>query len=248
LVAFFFFPVKKQIFLYKKTMKKWINLIISIRELRHKRRIALHNLKDKFTYRNLAFTIVSLVFAYLLRPYLIYLLNLDLKAFADFLLFGLVYSGIKALFKDLFEIMFPTIHCMDKNIEESIAAKTESVGNPGASAGLPSESASALAEAEAAGHYNKYHTPESAEKAKNLIKKNMTSGCNAPFDESYTPKDFLNGHKEGVKAMSEDVSNLSNVKGYFEAIESGREPSLEEKKQYDIRKNRYLGHFNEKET
>ncbi len=103
-------------------MKRFINLIISnIRELRQKRRFTLHNLKDKFTYRNLAFTIVSLVFAYLLRPYLISLLDLDLKAFADFLLFGLVYSGIKALFKDLFEIIFPTIYCMDNDTEESLA-------------------------------------------------------------------------------------------------------------------------------
>jgi len=103
-------------------MKRFINLIISnIRELRQKRRFTLHNLKDKFTYRNLAFTMVSLVFAYLLRPYLISLLDLDLKAFADFLLFGLVYSGIKALFKDLFEIIFPTIYCMDNDTEESLA-------------------------------------------------------------------------------------------------------------------------------
>ena len=244
------------------------------------------NLKDKFTLRNIFITLVSLVFAYLLKLSIIYLFTLDMDTWHHYIILGFISSTVRPFFKDLFEIIFPPLYCMDKNIEESITAKPESVDNPVASSGipsesasastsdseastsdseaydkhcnfyntpesfdgLPSESASALKEAEAAGYYNKFHTPESAERAKNLIKHSMTTIEDAPLDESYTIKDYLNEHKKMVKFTAKDISKMKNVMGYFEAIDAGREPTPEEKIQYLKRKNRYLGFFNNKET
>ena len=100
------------------------------------------NLKEKFTLRNILITFVSLVFAYGLKLFLIYLLALDVGTCEHFLLLGFIASIVRPLFMDLFEIIFPTLYCMDKDIEESIAAKSESVGNSGASANQASESAS----------------------------------------------------------------------------------------------------------
>ena len=154
------------------------------------------NLKEKFTLKNIFITFVSLVFAYILKLYLTYLLTLEINTWEHYLLLGFISSTVRPLFMDLFEIIFPPLYCMDKDIERSIAAKTEPVGNSGASGNQsrepspdfsdhpnvhkgyytdnpspddPSESATALAQAEAAGYYNKYHTPESAEQAKNKI-------------------------------------------------------------------------------
>ena len=191
------------------------------------------NLKEKFTLRNILITLVSLGFAYLLKLYINYLFTLDMDTWQHYLILGFISSIVRALFPYIFE----TLYCMDGSGSGS-----------GASADLPSESAAALAEAEAAGYYNKYHTPEAAERAKNLIKQLMTSDDNSPFDQSYTPIDYLDEHRRTGKELEQTVSKLSKVKGYFEAIDAKREPTIEESVEYHIKKNRCLNRFNNKET
>ena len=197
------------------------------------------NLKEKFTWRNIFITLVSLVFAYLLKLSISYLLTLDNNTWHHYLILGFISSTVRPFFKDIFDSVYPVSYCMDASASGSGA---------GASADLPSESASALAEAEKAGYYNKFHTPESAEIAKNSIKQSMTSDDNMPFEEPYTPVDYLNECRQTAKILSERVSNLSKVKGYFKAIDAGQEPTIEEKIEYDIKKNSCLASFNNKEN
>ena len=219
--------------------------------------IKLINLKDKFTLKNICVTLVSLLIAYLLKLYLTYLLILDTDTLHHYLLLGFIFDNV-----------FTVLYCMygpeaSDPLPSESASPSPSAFTPDSEAydeysnfyntpesfdGLPSESASALEEAEAAGYYNIYMTAEDAKTIKSYAKKLWTTIDEPDFDETYTLIHYYKEHIEIVKFIGKDVSNMLNVKGYFEAIDAGREPTDEEKLQYLKRKNRYLGFFNNKET
>ena len=216
---------------------------ITYREYCSKVKIKFSNLKKKFTLRDILITLVCLVFAYLLKLSIYYLLALEIDTWDDYLILGIILSIVRPLYDAFIDPFFDIVYCMD-----GPGSAAASGSGTVASTGLPSESASALAEAEAAGYYNKFHTPESAERAKNSIKQLLTTDENAPFEESYSPTDCLNIHREVAKNIEEKVSKLSKVKAYFEAVEAKREPTPEDKIEYNILKNRYLASFDDKQN
>ena len=64
--------------------------------------IKFNNLREKFTLRNLFITLVSLVFAYLLKLSINYLFTLDMDTWQDYLLLGFIFENV-----------FTVLHCMD---------------------------------------------------------------------------------------------------------------------------------------
>ena len=195
------------------------------------------NLKDKFTLINISTTLVSLGFAYLLKLGLIYLLTLKLNTWEDFFLLGFIFENV-----------FTVLYCMDGPGSASGSGSGSASGSGSGSGSASGTVASAKAEAEAAGSYYKYPTPESAERAKKAFKEIVTSEDKIDFDESFTPKDCLDNHRQKVKNLEETISKLSKVKGYFEAIDAKREPTPQEAMQYLIEKARHLQLFDNKET
>ena len=81
--------------------------------LESKVNIKLINLKEKFTLRNIFITLVSLVFAYLFKLSINYLLTLDVDTWQYILLLGFISSTVIPFFKDIFYSVFPPLYCMD---------------------------------------------------------------------------------------------------------------------------------------
>ena len=69
--------------------------------------IKLINLREKFTLRNIFITLVNLVFAYLFKLYISYLLTLDMDTWKHYLLLGFI-----------FESLYTVLYCMDTDIDD----------------------------------------------------------------------------------------------------------------------------------
>ena len=231
--------------------------------LQSKVNIKFSNLKDKFTLKNICITLVSIVFAYLLKLYLSYLLILDTNTCEHFILLGFIASYVRPFFKDLFEIIIPTVYCMDENIEESIAAQSGS--NPGASASastsapapatatapapapasLAARIAARVAAEEAAGNYNRYFTPREADNLKDFVRETMADDDPNPFTHGYTAVDYLKDLRECAEEMTEQLSDMHIAKCYFNAVEDGWDTVPVEKEQYNILKNKFTAEYDD---
>lgn len=206
-------------------------------------------------------TFTSLLVVFLARSLIIYIWDLNLSAFSNFLFIGIIASPIKDIILDLFDIFWPAPMYADNDVVVYSGGNSGGKGNIGNNSALNKPISNPL------------DSEPKANKPIEISKKYVSTGPGVCLDikqeiyeldvvisgyisanagpleqaigsarDTREPAEVIDYAMQMLESDKASISWLEKVEEYFQAKDAGLEPSPEAIDAFEKRQKRYLGH------